>query len=379
MVKKIRMISNGVMLLSLVSFLTVSCSKKEKAPAEMPAMPVTVSEPIIKEIVLTKNYPGFLRAQQTVNLTARVNGTLQKILFSPGQYVQQGTTLFIIEPTVYKNQLDEAKASLETAKAQLTYAKASYERMTQAAISNAVSQISVIQAKSLMEQAQASVVNAEAALSNAQTNLNYCYVKAPCSGRITKSAFDLGNFINAAQAPTLATIYQDKDMYAYFDVTDNQYLSTLLAQNRETKANVALLDSIQIYPGQSGNDYILGQLDYLDPGINLTTGTISLRAKMKNPDGDLRDGLYVRIKLPYERDKNAVLITNSSIGTDQLGRYIYLVNDSNKVVYQPVTVGQIVNDSLVQILNGVKAGDKYVVNALMKVQPGMSVKPVLKK
>lgn len=379
MVKKIRMISNGVMLISLVSFLAVSCGKKEKAPAEMPVMPVTVSKPVIKEVVLTKNYPGFLRAEQTVNLTARVSGTLQKILYSPGQFVQQGATLFIIEPTVYKNQLDEAKASLETAKAQLTYAKASYERMTQAALSNAVSQISVIQAKSQMEQAQASVLNAEAAISNAQTNLNYCYVKAPCSGRITKCAFDLGNFINAAQAPTLATIYQDKDMYAYFDVTDNQYLSTLLVKNRESKGNLALLDSIQIYPGQTGTSYVLGQLDYLDPGINLTTGTISLRAKMKNPNGDLRDGLYVRIKLPYSRDLNAVLITNSSIGTDQLGRYVYLVNDSNKVVYQPVTVGQVVNDSLVQILDGVKAGDQYVTSALMKVQPGMTVKPVIKK
>lgn len=379
MVKKIRIISNGMMLLSLATFLTVACGKKEKAPAEMPPMTITVSQPVVKDIVLTKSYPGFLRAEQTVNLTARVSGTLQKILFSPGQFVQQGATLFIIEPTVYKNQLDEAKASLETARAQLTYAKASYERMTQAALSNAVSQISVIQAKSQMEQAQASVVNAEAAISNAQTNLNYCYVKAPCSGRITKSVFDLGNFVNAAQAPTLATIYQDKDMYAYFDVTDNQYLSTLLAQNRKDKANLALLDSIQIYPGQNGTDYVLGQLDYLDPGINLTTGTISLRAKMKNPNGDLRDGLYVRIKLPYQRDLNAVLITNASIGTDQLGRYVYLVNDSNKVVYQPVSVGQVVDDSLVQILNGVRSGDKYVTNALMKVQPGMTINPVLKK
>ncbi|MGL5785722.1 MAG: efflux RND transporter periplasmic adaptor subunit [Bacteroidales bacterium] len=379
MVRKIRIISNGVVLLSLASFFTVACTKKEKAPAAMPPMNITVAKPVIQEIVLSKQYPGYLQAEQTVNLTARVSGALQKILYTPGQFVQQGATLFIIEPTVYKNQLEEAKASLETARAQLAYAKANYERMTQASLKNAVSQISVIQSKSQMDQAQASVYNAEAAVSSAQTNLNYCYVKAPCSGRITQNTVDVGNYVNAAQAPTLATIYQDKQMYAYFDVTDNQYLANLLNANRSNKSNEQLLDSIQIYPGQTGSSYVLGKLDYLDPTIDLTTGTINLRAILNNPNGDLRNGLYARVKLPYQRVPEAVLISNSSISTDQLGRYVYLVNDSNKVVYQPVTVGQIVNDSMVQIVNGVKAGDQYVTSAMMKVQPGMTVKPILKK
>ncbi|MGL5229144.1 MAG: efflux RND transporter periplasmic adaptor subunit [Bacteroidales bacterium] len=370
-------ILGSCILLFAATFSFTSCSKKKEATAQaMPALPTSVAYPEVQTITVTKEYPGYLNAKQTVNLTARVSGALQQILFTPGQYVEKGTTLFVIEPTVYKNQLEEAKSALSNAQAAYNYAKASYDRMSTAALSNAVSQISVIQAKSQMDQALASINNAQAALGIAQTNLNYCYVKAPCSGRITKNTIDLGNYVNAAQAPTLATIYQDKQLYANFDITDNQYLASLASNN---KSGAALMDSLKIYPGQTGKQFVLGKLDYFNPSVDLSTGTIALRAILDNHEGVLRDGQYVRVILPYEKLDDAVLIKDMSIGTDQRGRYVYLVNDSNKVIYQPVVIGELVNDSLRQIVSGIKAQDKYVTKGLMKVQPGMAVKPIVVK
>ena len=117
-------------------------------------------------------------------------------------------------------------------------------------------------------------------------------------------------------------------------------------------------------------------MDYLSPNVDLNTGTLTIRASLDNPKGILKSGLYVSITLPYGKQKNAVLIPDASIGTDQLGKYVYIVNDSNIVHYRPIETGQLIGDSLRQIIQGVSPQERYVTKALMKVRDGMPVKPV---
>lgn len=366
-----------VMLCLTASIMAVTgCSNSKKDHAqEMPPLEITVAKPLVQNITLTKDYPGYLTAFKTVNLVARVNGTLQRINYTPGTEVKKGQLLFVIEPSTYQHQVEEAKAQLANAQAQYTYAKASYDRTKEASISNAVSEISVIQTEANMNQAKASVENAKAALANAELNLSYCYVTAPCDGRISKNQFDLGNYINGASSPTLATVYNDKQLYAYFDVSDNQYLGAYLNSKNNSYGKESI-DSVTVLP--SGNNAFAkkAKVDYLGPNVTLSTGTVEMRAILNNNIGELRDGLYVRVILPYAEKDNAVLIPESSIGNDQRGRYVYLVNDSNVVKYTPVQVGELMSNNMREIISGVKTNDRYVVSALLKVRNDMPIKPI---
>lgn len=182
----------------------------------MQALPVDVAKPLVENVTLTKDYPGYLEAESTVDLVGRVNGTLQSKNFAPGSRVRQGQVLFVIEPTLYENSVKQAEAELKTAKANLEYAVSSYQRMKEAIKSDAVSRIQYLQAESHVAACEAAVSNAEAALKTARTNLSYCYVKAPCDGVVDVSAYSVGAYIGGALQPVkLATVYKDNRMYSY--------------------------------------------------------------------------------------------------------------------------------------------------------------------
>lgn len=356
--------------------LLMGCKKQKHTTASMPAPEIDVARPQVRDITLTKDYPGYLATDKTVNLVARVNGVLQSINFQAGSRVRQGQLLFVIEPTLYEDNVKQAEAALETARAQLDYARNNYERMQEAIKSDAVSQIQVQQAKSSVAQGEAAVHNAEAELNTARTNLSYCYVKAPFNGTITKTQFDVGSYISGSLQPvTLATIYKDDSMYAYFNVSDNQWLGLLLASGKG-KVSSQLPQEITVRLGEDGNRAYPAKLDYLSPNVDLSTGTLSVRANLDNPEGLLKSGLYVSITLPYGEAKNAVLVPDASIGTDQLGKFVYIVNDSNIVRYQHILTGQLVDDTLRQVTSGLDPQDRYVTKALLKVREGMKVKPV---
>ena len=355
----------------------ISGCKEKKSTAAMEGMPIpeiTVAKPIVKDITLTKDYPGYLSSEKTVDLVARVNGTLQSIAYKPGSQVKQGQLLFIIEPTLYKDLVTQAESQLKTAQAQLEYARNNYSRMKEAVKSDAVSQIQVLQSESNVTEGVAAVSNAKAALNTARTNLAYCYVKAPFDGTISKSTVDVGSYVSGAVQPvTLATIYKDNVMYAYFNVSDNQWL----AMSVNGKPDPAIQpQEINVRLGKDGTEMYPATLDYLSPNVDINTGTLTVRANFKNHKRLLKSGLYVSITLPYGNGNNAVLVREAAIGTDQLGKFLYAVNDSDIVRYRHIEIGQLVNDTLRQVLGGFSPTDRYVTEAMMKVRDGMKIKPI---
>lgn len=359
------------------TILLITSCKKEERPNNIQIPSIQVTNPIVKDITLTKQYPGYLSSDKTVNLVARVNGYLQTSFLKAGAKVKKGTLIFIIEPEIYKNNVIQAEAALKTAQAQLNYAQNNYLRMKEAAKSGAVSQIQVIQAQSTEEEMKASVHNAEAALKTAETNLDYCYIRAPYDGRITESNYDVGNYINGGVQPiTLATLYKDDIMYANFDIEDSQFLQMkLIASKNQSNTNEkATLVSIQA--GQNGQQIYSGTMDYLAPYIDLSTGTLKVRANIENTTGELKSGLYVTITLPYSEQKNAILVHDASIGTDQLGKFLYIVNDSNKVELRRIEIGQLIEDTLRQVTKGIYPHEQYITTALLKVRDGMNIKPI---
>ena len=365
-----------LMYIFLVLSVLTGCKEKKDAGAMkgMPTLAISVAKPIVKDITLTKDYPGYLTTEKTVNLVARVNGTLQSVSYAPGGRVKKGQLLFVIEPTLYNDKVAQAEAELKTAQAQLEYARNNYSRMKEAVKSDAVSQIQVLQSESSVTEGVAAVSNAEAALSTARTNLGYCYVRAPFDGTISKSTVDVGSYVGGSLQPvTLATIYKDDQMYAYFNVADNQWLEMSLNHQQPTKE---LPKKIMVQLGKEGTESYPATLDYLSPNVDLNTGTLMVRANFDNPQGVLKSGLYVSITLPYGEADHAILVKEASIGTDQLGKFLYAVNDSDIVHYRHIEIGQLINDTLRQVLGGLSPQQRYVTEALMKVRDGMKIKPI---
>ncbi|MBL3927418.1 efflux RND transporter periplasmic adaptor subunit [Bacteroides thetaiotaomicron] len=364
------------MYIFLVLSVLTGCKEKKDAGAMkgMPTLAISVAKPIVKDITLTKDYPGYLTTEKTVNLVARVNGTLQSVSYAPGGRVKKGQLLFVIEPTLYNDKVAQAEAELKTAQAQLEYARNNYSRMKEAVKSDAVSQIQVLQSESSVTEGVAAVSNAEAALSTARTNLGYCYVRAPFDGTISKSTVDVGSYVGGSLQPvTLATIYKDDQMYAYFNVADNQWLEMSMNNQQPTKE---LPKKIMVQLGKEGTESYPATLDYLSPNVDLNTGTLMVRANFDNPQGVLKSGLYVSITLPYGEADHAILVKEASIGTDQLGKFLYAVNDSDIVHYRHIEIGQLINDTLRQVLGGLSPQQRYVTEALMKVRDGMKIKPI---
>lgn len=349
------------------------CHKKTEQANSPTALPVEVALPIEREVTLTREYPGYLDAVSTISIVGRASGTLQKQSYTPGGRVKKGQTLFIIEPTLYENAVTQAEAALNTAEAGLEYARSNYERMQQAIASDAVSQIEVLQAKSNVKSYEAQVENAKAALSTARTNLGYCYVKAPMDGIVGIENYSVGTYIPGAASPVeLCKMYKDDKMYAYFDITDNQWL------NKEKRANVVGKEEYVTFT--LGNDTYYrwkAKMDYLSPDINLSTGTLRVRAELDNSNLFLKPGSYISVVLPYEKVDNGILVKDASIGTDQLGKFLYVLNDNNTVEYRSIATGNLVDDTLRLVTSGLKANERYVTKALLKVRNGMAVTPIM--
>ena len=322
-----------------------------------------VASPETREVTLTREYPGYLDADATVAIVGRVNGTLQGSYYTAGQRVKKGDILFIIEPTQYKDAVVQAEAALQTAKANLEYAANNYERMKMAIKRDAVSQIELLQS-------QTNVATGKAAVSNAEAQLK----RAPHDGLVGLSTYSSGSYIPGAVSPvTLATLYKDDIMYSYFDITDNEWLQ------RQKRGKVEQDDYITFNLG--GDNYFSrkAKMDYLSPNIDLGTGTLKVRAELKNEDGFLKAGSYISVILPYSKVPDGILIKDASIGTDQLGKFIYVVNDSNIVEYRHIETGDIVDDTLRLVTKGLGAQEFYVTKAIMKVRNGMRITPIVEK
>lgn len=368
--------SCSLIFMTAVAMIMSSCHKKSSADGDA-ELPVAVAMPEVDTVTLTKSYPGYLQAQAVVQLVARVNGYLRTKDYASGQFVNKGQVLFTIEGTQYRDALAQAEAQLATARSTYEYNKNNYEAMKKALESDAVARISVIQAESEMKNSLAAIHNAEAAVQSARTNLGYCTVRAPFNGHVTASGPDPGAYLAGAGSPvTLATIYDDSKLSAVFNIEDTQFMRMM-----DNKGSRQELDYARIpvtFEDTLPHRYY-ADLSYISPEIDKSTGTLQLKAQLDNAYGELKDGMYANIVLPYAKLPNAILVKDASISTDQAGKYVYVVNDSNKVIYTPIKIGELVRDSMRVVTSGLTPQSRYVTQALLKVRDGMTVKPIQQK
>lgn len=280
--------------------------------------------------------------------------------------------LFTIESATYSNAVETASAAVSNARSAYEYAAQRYNSLKRAYESDAAAEIDVIQAKSTMDQAQAQVRSAQASLSDARTKLGYCSVRAPLSGYVTDATLDPGAYVGGEVSPvTLATVYDNSAMEVAFTIPDGAYIDMFTGGDRRAMDYTTIPVT---FSQPLAHDYS-GSISYLAPEVNAATGALEIKVRVQNPYNELKDGMYATIALPYRAEPHALLVKDASVQTDQRGQYVYTVNAQDEVVYTPLTTGELYHDSLRVVVRGIAPGDRYITKAMLKVKPGMKVKP----
>ncbi|MFO7817025.1 MAG: efflux RND transporter periplasmic adaptor subunit [Thermodesulfobacteriota bacterium] len=362
-------------LLMLACIILTACSQDQNAYQAPPPPKVTIDKPAIKEVTEYNYFTGTSSAFKTVDLKAQVSGYLKKINFTSGDMVKRGDLLFIIDPAPYQAKLDQARADLAIKKAELKLSQATLKRKRDAYKDRAVSEVEVIEAEAKEAEAKAAVQAAKARIEEARINLKYTHIHAPFEGRIGRNMVDVGNLITTATL--LGTIVDDQPIYAYFNMSENallKFMQEAKARNAST-ANPEKGYQVGLSLANEDDYPHKGHIDYADPSVDTSTGTIQLRAEFENKDHYIIPGLFIKVRVPVRKIKDAVLIPDKALGADQRGSYALTVDEKNVVQYNPVEPGPLINGRRV-IHSGLKADSRVIVNGLQSARPGSKVDPV---
>jgi RND family efflux transporter MFP subunit len=306
-----------------------------------------------------------------------VEGFLQSVNFEPSSRVKKGELLFVIEPKPYQALLDQALGDLATQEAQLKLADATLIRKENAFKDRAVSEVDVIQARAEKTKAEAAIKSAEAAVETARINLSYTSIHSPIRGKVSRNLVDVGNLVGRGEATLLTSVVNDDPMYCYFNISESDLLE-FMARKREGKVKEQTREERnRIYLGlsdQKGYPHE-GEIDYIDNKVDTQTGTIQVRGRFPNANGDLVDGLFARVRLPIGQVKNALMVPEAALGADQGGRYLLVVDSKDTVEYRKVELGPLEGEKRV-VLKGIKADDRVIIKGLQMVRAGIKVSPM---
>ncbi len=369
-------VSHMAFIISAFAALS-GCEQNSFVPPPPPK--VDVGLPVQQNVTRYLEATGNTAPIQSVDLVARVQGVLQSINYKDGSFVKQGTTLFTIEPETYKLKLEQAQAAEAGSQASLKQAEADYKRQAELVTRQAVSQATLDTSTSSRDNAQANLQQAQANTKIAAINYGYTDVVAPFDGIVSAHLVSVGELVGVASPTQLATIVQLDPIYVNFNVNEQDVLR-IRAEAKRRGLTSSDLTQLSIEVGlqtESGYPH-QGKLDYAAPTINQSTGTLAVRGVLPNADRILLPGYYVRVRVPFDQQQNALLVPDVALGSDQAGRYVLVVNGDNVVEQRKVRAGPIEGDLRV-IESGLKADDRVVIAGLLRAIPGQKVDPQLQK
>jgi RND family efflux transporter MFP subunit len=370
--------AGGRIVFVLSTFVALTgCEQNSFVPPPPPKVDVGV--PLQQSVTRYLEATGNTAPIKSVDLVARVQGFLQSINYQDGAFVKEGTTLFTIEPETYKLKLEQAQAAEAGAQASLKQAEADFRRQVDLVARQAVAQATLDTSTSSRDNAQANLQQAQANTRIAEVNVGYTNVTAPFDGIVSAHLISVGELVGASSPTQLATIVQLDPIYVTFNVNEQDVLR-IREEARQRGITASELKQLPIEVGlqtEVGFPH-KGNLDYAAPTINQSTGTLPVRGVLPNPDRILLPGYYVRVRVPFDQQKDALLVPDVALGSDQSGRYVLVVNGDNVVEQRKVVTGQLEGDLRV-IESGLKADDRVVTAGLLRAIPGQKVDPQLKK
>jgi multidrug efflux system membrane fusion protein len=339
------------------------------APNPAPfAMPVPVIKIVKKAIPIYLDYSARTESIRNISLQAKVSGYIQQQHIPDGTDVKEGDLLYTIDPRDFQAALDLAKAQVQRDTAALDYAHSNLERGSTLAKSGYLAKDSFDQRTSAAGQAEAAIAMDQAAVRTAELNLGYTQIRAPFAGRLGRNQAPVGALISVAGAP-LNTLVQLDPIYVTFNASE-----TDLAEIQRARAAGKVAADI-LLPGETQARH-KGELTFVDNAVDRSTGTILARATIDNADLSLLPGQYVRIRLAIRTEPDALMVPQTALGSSQLGKYVYVVGEGNKVDQRLVSLGPS-DGNLVAVLKGVSEGERVINGNLQKIGPGALVKPSL--
>ena len=372
------MFANKKITVAALMFLALlACKKEEKetAQAQLPKVQVVEVEP--QDIPLSFEFAARAQGSKDTEIRARVGGILLQRNYVEGSTVEEGKVLFQIDPEPFKVALDQAKAKLAQNEAQLKAAQTQWERIKKLFADRIVSEKARDEALANLDSLKASTQLAQAEVEQAQLNLGYTTVKAPIGGVTSMEAQSEGSLISANGI--LTSITQLNPIYVIFSASENEILSLTNMVERGLIKNPANKNEI-FAKVKTGNDEMYpleGRINFINPSIDETTGTIKLRAVFENPEGKLRPGQFLRLVMEGLTRINALIVPQEAVMQGAASSYVYRVNANGVVENVSVQAGLTTKDGGWIIDSGLDAGDKVVVSGVMKLRPGMQVEPIV--
>ena len=355
--------------LAMLAASLAGCRETQQAAAPAPPPGVGVQLAQMKGVTPSFAFVGRIKAVNTVQLRARVEGFLEKVLFTEGQRVKTGDLLFQIEKTQYQAAVEQANANLAAAQAQELNAQLQFNRSSDLVKTQAISQATVDQNRAALDSAKASVLQNKAALSVAQENLSYTDVTSPIDGRIGLMTYTLGNLVNPASG-VLATIVSDDPIYVEFPVSMRQILDVTAAHGQDPGGKISIKVLVRL---ANRKEYAHpGVWNYIGNQVDQQTDTLLVRATLPNPERQLVDGAFVTVEVKENEEQPRLVIPRSALQLDQAGIYVLVVNQEHKVEIKRVTTGEAVNTEIA-IASGLAVGDQVIVDGIQKVRPGQVV------
>ena len=352
-----------------------ACGDGGQQQQQMPPVDVSVAAVVKKSITQWDEYSGHIEAIDSAEIRPRVSGHLMRIHYPEGSMVRKGQLLFTIDPREYSAAAEVARADTARAEARVEVAKAELARAEQLIAARAVSQAELDAKRMEAQQAEADVLAARARQAQAQLNVEFTRVTAPFAGRAGAALVKPGNVVAAGQT-LLTTVVSVDPVYVTFTGDERAYLryqDLARSGNRESSRDVA--NPVLIGLANEDGFPHQGKVDFVDNALDPKTGTIRARAVLPNPDGVFTPGLFARVRLLGESKKDALLIHEQAVLTDQDRRYVYIVGQKGEAERHDVKLGPEV-EGLVVVEDGLKAGNKVIVNGMTKIFfPGQPVKP----
>jgi RND family efflux transporter MFP subunit len=363
----------------LAAMTLTGCEQNTFVPPPPPK--VDVATPVLRPVTRYLEATGNTAAIKSVDLVARVQGFLESINYKDGDLVKEGATLFTIEPETYKLKLDQARAAEVGAGASVKQADADFKRQVDLVARQAVSQATLDTSTSTRDNAQSGLLQAQANTRIAEINYGYTKVAAPFDGYVSAHLASVGELVGAASPPTqLATIVALDPIYVNFNVNEQDVLR-IRAEARRRGITIAELRQLPVQVGlQTEQGYPHeGKLDYIAPTLTQSTGTLAVRGIFPNPNRTMLPGYFVRVRVPIDKQENALLVPDTALSSDQGGRYLLVVNGDNVVEQHHVQTGQLEDGGLRVIEDGLKPEDRVVTAGLLRAIPGQKVDPQLQK
>lgn len=360
----------SAILIAMTLLAVTACSKKEdaaKAGAAMPPMPVSVITLQPTSVPISAESVAQTEGAKEVEIRPRVGGILLKKLFEEGAPIKAGQTMFLIDPVPFQIALSNAKAQLAQQKARLEQTQREAQRLQGLVATQSISQREADNATSDNALARAGLAQYEAAVREAELNLSYTTVTSPISGIAGRFELSEGALVNA-NTSLLTKVSQITPIWVRFSLSDNE-----LAQlgGPLTQANVKNVSLIL----PNGEEYTKkGQLNFAASSIDPQLGTQQLRAEFKNEDKRLLPGQFMRVRVVTGHKDGVFVVPQVAVISNDQGKFVYVVNEKNEAVLRPIVAGNWVGKDWV-ILSGLGAGDKVIVDNIIKIRPGASVAP----